>query len=248
MCLVGRSPSLEAKLPGPVSHQLCDDGQSLNFLSPGFLIAPTVRTDDACINLALRRCSQRASPSPTLGCLADAPVPVPRRPTELHSDPGPGAAPLPCTPATLEPPARGPGQPGAWWACTPAAGTPPSPHPQRQLPCLQLHFPRLAVDQSRPGPCLSATQSPTGPLCPPCGRQWGRRPPGGCCHPRAGHRQPAPGGWRAEAAGALPVPVAKAVGLEVGFPHTCPAFRHELNHVLFVPSSFCLDWPQGLGL
>lgn len=64
MCLVGRSPSLEAKLPGPVSHRLCDDGQSLNFLSPGFLIAPTVRTDDACIKPGIAQVLTACFPLP----------------------------------------------------------------------------------------------------------------------------------------------------------------------------------------
>uniref|UniRef100_A0A673UH38 Folylpolyglutamate synthase, mitochondrial n=1 Tax=Suricata suricatta TaxID=37032 RepID=A0A673UH38_SURSU len=72
------------------------------------------------------------------------------------------------------------------------------------------------VDQPRPGPRLSATRSPTGPPRPPCGQQRGQRAPGGCRHPRAGHRQPAPGGRCPQAAGARPVPVARAVGAEVG--------------------------------
>ena len=36
---MGRSPDMEAKLPGPVSQQLCDKGQSQNFPSLRFLTA-----------------------------------------------------------------------------------------------------------------------------------------------------------------------------------------------------------------
>lgn len=164
------------------------------------------------------------TPSP----LGDVPVSASRRPAELHSDPGPGAAPLPGTPAALEPPGRGASLPGAWRARVLAAGTPPSAQPQHQLPRLQLHLPSLAVDQPRSGPCLSPTQSPTEPLRPPRGRQWGQRTPRGRCHPRAGHRKPAPSGRCPEAAGALPVPVAEVAGLEVGPPRTRPVPLREL--------------------
>lgn len=140
--------------------------------------------------LVLNRCSRCTSPflhpCPLLPLpFADMPVSVLHRPTELHGDTGPGSAPLPGTPAALEPPGRRAGQPRplerpqprACWAHIPTAGAPPTPHLQRQLPRLQLYFTCLAMDQPRPRPCLPATHSPKGPPHPPCGSQWGQRTP-----------------------------------------------------------------------
>lgn len=140
--------------------------------------------------LVLNRCSWCTSPflhpCPLLPLpFADMPVSVLHRPTELHGDTGPGSAPLPGTPAALEPPGRRAGQPRplehpqprACWAHIPTAGAPPTPHLQRQLPRLQLYFTCLAMDQPRPRPCLPATHSPKGPPHPPCGSQWGQRTP-----------------------------------------------------------------------
>lgn len=46
--LRGQKPPIEAKLPGPVSHQLCDRGQSLNFSSLRLLRAK----DGRCLDRA----------------------------------------------------------------------------------------------------------------------------------------------------------------------------------------------------